>query len=63
MLMFFLQSAPEKSSYRRNIPGSMATPGFIARGKGLAESIDSASQGAGRTMSRTKAKQSILPGQ
>lgn len=44
------------------IPGSMATPGFIVRGKGLAESINSASHGAGRTMSRTKAKQSILPG-
>jgi tRNA-splicing ligase RtcB (3'-phosphate/5'-hydroxy nucleic acid ligase) len=45
------------------IPGSMATPGFIVRGKGLAESINSASHGAGRTMSRTKAKQTILPGQ
>jgi tRNA-splicing ligase RtcB len=44
------------------IPGSMATPGFIVRGKGLAESINSASHGAGRTMSRTKAKESILPG-
>jgi tRNA-splicing ligase RtcB (3'-phosphate/5'-hydroxy nucleic acid ligase) len=44
------------------IPGSMATAGFIVRGKGLAESINSASHGAGRTMSRTKAKQSILPG-
>jgi tRNA-splicing ligase RtcB len=44
------------------IPGSMATPGFIVRGKGLAESINSASHGAGRTMSRTKAKETILPG-
>lgn len=44
------------------IPGSMATPGFIVRGKGLAQSINSASHGAGRTMSRTKAKQTILPG-
>ena len=44
------------------IPGSMATPGFIVRGKGLVESINSASHGAGRTMSRTKAKQTILPG-
>ncbi|MFZ6008870.1 MAG: RtcB family protein [Bacteroidota bacterium] len=41
------------------IPGSMATPGFIVRGKGLAASINSASHGAGRTMSRTKAKQTI----
>jgi tRNA-splicing ligase RtcB (3'-phosphate/5'-hydroxy nucleic acid ligase) len=45
------------------IPGSMATPGFIVRGKGLAASINSASHGAGRTMSRTKAKQTILEGQ
>lgn len=45
------------------IPGSMASPGFIVRGKGLAASINSASHGAGRLMSRTKAKQTILPGQ
>lgn len=44
------------------IPGSMATPGFIVRGKGQAASINSASHGAGRTMSRTKAKETILPG-
>jgi len=44
------------------IPGSMATPGFIIRGKGVTASINSASHGAGRTMSRTKAKQTILPG-
>jgi tRNA-splicing ligase RtcB (3'-phosphate/5'-hydroxy nucleic acid ligase) len=44
------------------IPGSMATPGFLVRGKGLPASINSASHGAGRTMSRTKAKQTILPG-
>jgi tRNA-splicing ligase RtcB len=44
------------------IPGSMATPGFIVRGKGVAASLNSASHGAGRTMSRTRAKQTILPG-
>jgi tRNA-splicing ligase RtcB (3'-phosphate/5'-hydroxy nucleic acid ligase) len=44
------------------IPGSMASSGFIVRGKGLAASINSASHGAGRLMSRTKAKQTILPG-
>jgi tRNA-splicing ligase RtcB len=37
------------------IPGSMATPGFLVRGKGNAESLRSASHGAGRAMSRTKA--------
>lgn len=39
------------------IPGSMGTPGFVVRGKGVAESLDSASHGAGRQMSRTKAKE------
>lgn len=37
------------------IPGSMATPGFVVRGKGGAGSLGSASHGAGRVMSRTKA--------
>lgn len=38
------------------IPGSMADPAFIVRGKGSAESLDSASHGAGRRMSRKKAR-------
>ncbi|MCE9606679.1 MAG: RtcB family protein [Planctomycetia bacterium] len=38
------------------IPGSMADPAFVVRGKGNAASIDSASHGAGRRMSRTAAK-------
>ncbi len=37
------------------IPGSMATPGFLVRGRGGADSLGSASHGAGRVMSRTKA--------
>ncbi|MCC2672806.1 MAG: rtcB, partial [Armatimonadetes bacterium] len=37
------------------IPGSMATPGFVVRGKGSAASLESASHGAGRVMSRTAA--------
>lgn len=41
------------------IPGSMATPGFLVRGKGNAESMDSASHGAGRAMSRTQAKKQL----
>jgi tRNA-splicing ligase RtcB len=41
------------------ILGSMATPGFIVRGKGDANSLNSASHGAGRVMSRTKAKQTL----
>ena len=39
------------------IPGSMATPGFVVRGKGLPESLESASHGAGRTMSRKAANE------
>jgi tRNA-splicing ligase RtcB len=39
------------------IPGSMATPGFVVRGKGGAMSLDSASHGAGRAMSRTAARE------
>ena len=38
------------------IPGSMATPGYVVRGKGNAESLDSAAHGAGRRMSRKQAK-------
>ena len=37
------------------IPGSMATPGYVVRGKGGEGSLGSASHGAGRAMSRTKA--------
>jgi tRNA-splicing ligase RtcB len=43
------------------IPGSMTAPGFIVRGTGVVESIASASHGAGRVMSRTKAKETISP--
>jgi tRNA-splicing ligase RtcB (3'-phosphate/5'-hydroxy nucleic acid ligase) len=39
------------------IPGSMAAPGFVVRGKGAPDSIESASHGAGRRMSRTAATQ------
>jgi tRNA-splicing ligase RtcB len=41
------------------IPGSMASPGFVVRGKGNAQSLNSAAHGAGRVMSRTKARQSF----
>lgn len=41
------------------IPGSMTAPGFVVRGKGSGASINSASHGAGRLMSRAAAKSSI----
>jgi tRNA-splicing ligase RtcB len=39
------------------IPGSMATPGFVVSGKGNPESLNSASHGAGRVMSRKAANE------
>ena len=41
------------------IPGSMASPGFVVKGKGKAQSLDSAAHGAGRVMSRRQAKQTF----
>lgn len=41
------------------IPGSMINGGYLVCGKGIPESINSASHGAGRCMSRRKAKDSI----
>jgi tRNA-splicing ligase RtcB len=41
------------------IPGSMTAPGFIVKGKGEVASVASASHGAGRRMSRTKALAAI----
>lgn len=41
------------------IPGSMATPGYVVRGKGNAASLHSAAHGAGRVMSRTQARKTL----
>jgi tRNA-splicing ligase RtcB len=41
------------------IPGSMGDPGYVVRGKGAAESLESASHGAGRLMSRKQALNTI----
>ena len=41
------------------IPGSMTAPGFIVKGKGEEASLNSASHGAGRKMSRTAASKAI----
>ncbi|MEX2093488.1 MAG: RtcB family protein, partial [Pirellulales bacterium] len=38
------------------IPGTMADPAYIVRGRGNPQSLNSASHGAGRCMSRTKAR-------
>ena len=41
------------------IPGSMTTPAYLVSGKGTADALYSASHGAGRAMSRQKAKDSM----
>jgi tRNA-splicing ligase RtcB len=41
------------------IPGSMADPGYVVRGLGNVDALNSASHGAGRQMSRKAALQSI----
>jgi tRNA-splicing ligase RtcB len=41
------------------IPGSMTTPAYLVSGKGSADALYSASHGAGRAMSRQKAKESM----
>ncbi len=41
------------------IPGSMGDAGYLVRGRGVSESLESASHGAGRLMSRKAALESI----
>jgi len=41
------------------IPGSMASPAFVVRGKGNPDSLNSAAHGAGRLQSRKAAKASV----
>ena len=41
------------------IPGSMTVPGYIVRGLGNTESLNSASHGAGRLFSRRKCKETF----
>jgi len=41
------------------IPGSMGDAGYVVRGRGVSEALESASHGAGRLMSRTAALNSI----
>jgi tRNA-splicing ligase RtcB len=41
------------------IPGTMAHPGYVVMGKGSSPSLHSSSHGAGRVMSRTKARENF----
>jgi tRNA-splicing ligase RtcB (3'-phosphate/5'-hydroxy nucleic acid ligase) len=49
-------ATPAREGVLGVIPGSMADAAFLVRGKGNKESLDSASHGAGRRMSRTEAR-------
>jgi len=48
-------ATPAEKNVVGMIPGSMTLPGFLVRGKGNTESMNSASHGAGRVLSRKKA--------
>lgn len=50
-------ATPARKGQLGLIPGSMATPGYLVCGKGVSESLNSASHGSGRAMSRQKAKE------
>ncbi len=52
-------ATPAGSGVLGIIPGSMGAPGYIVRGRGNPQSLYSASHGAGRRMSRTKAFETI----
>ena len=48
-------ATPAQNGILGVIPGSMASPAYLVRGKGNEDSLHSAAHGAGRTMSRTRA--------
>jgi tRNA-splicing ligase RtcB len=54
-------ATPAGSGVLGIIPGSMGDAGYVVSGKGSAPSLQSASHGAGRLMSRNKAKAQIAP--
>ena len=52
-------ATPAREGLLGVIPGSMGTPGYVVRGRGSADSLDSASHGAGRRMSRNAARETF----
>lgn len=52
-------STPAKEGELGFIPGSMSHPGYLVSGKGKQDALSSASHGAGRKLSRSKAKSSL----
>lgn len=55
-------ATPAEAGVLGVIPGSMASPGFVVRGRGSQASLKSASHGAGRVMSRNKARETFAWG-
>ncbi len=49
-------ATPARAGVLGIIPGSMASPAFVVRGRGHPESLNSAAHGAGRRMSRAEAR-------
>lgn len=52
-------ATPAGSGVSGIIPGTMASPGFVVRGRGNPDSLQSASHGAGRRLSRKAAKEQL----
>lgn len=52
-------ATPARDGERGIIPGSMSTPAYVVRGTGNPATLQSASHGSGRTMSRKAAKQAL----
>ena len=52
-------ATPAAAGVMGMIPGSMGDPGYVVRGLGNSEGLNSAAHGAGRQMSRTRALESI----
>jgi tRNA-splicing ligase RtcB len=48
-------ATPAKAGQMGVIPGTMGDPGYVVRGLGKPESLESAAHGAGRVMSRNRA--------
>jgi tRNA-splicing ligase RtcB len=49
-------ATPAKKDILGIIPGSMASPAYLVKGKGYIDALNSAAHGAGRKMSRGEAK-------
>ncbi|WP_309569641.1 RtcB family protein [Deinococcus sp.] len=53
-------ATPARAGQLGLIPGSMADPGFVVRGRGHAGALDSASHGAGRALGRKAAANALV---